>query len=157
MLDAERGHSRSVASASRMLVNARCHRTRRSAEEHALEALPKPVVDKLVREYQTFTRDNPKMAVATVAIKTLTSLIMQSEATTMMGLEKEVKEAAAALQRCVHTPHTPSRHRMPQSSVARHPRCAHVALRCGCRTRGSALRLLPQEMRLVEEKHNLLK
>ena len=64
------------------------------------EVLPKPVVDKLVREYQVCARDNPKMAVATVAIKTLTTLISQSQATTMMGLEKEIKEAAGALQRC---------------------------------------------------------
>ena len=68
------------------------------------EVLPKPVVDKLVREYQVCARDNPKMAVATVAIKTLTTLISQSQATTMMGLEKEIKEAAGALQRC--EPHT---------------------------------------------------
>lgn len=64
--------------------------------------MPKPVVDRLVREYQVCARDNPKMAVATVAIKTLTTLISQSQATTMMGLEKEIKEAAAALQRCAY-------------------------------------------------------
>jgi hypothetical protein len=64
------------------------------------EILPKTAIDRLVKEYQTCTRDNPKMAVATVAIKTLTSLIVNSQATTMMGLEKEIKEAAAALQRC---------------------------------------------------------
>lgn len=69
------------------------------ADEPVYEALTKQIIDKLVREYQTCARDNPKMAVATVAIKTLTSLITQSQATTMMGLEKEVKEAAAALQR----------------------------------------------------------
>jgi translation initiation factor eIF-2B subunit alpha len=62
--------------------------------------LSKQFTDKLVREYQACARDNPKMAVATVAIKTLTTLIIQSQATTMMGLEKEIKEAAAALQRC---------------------------------------------------------
>ena len=66
----------------------------------ATEVLSKPVVDKLVREYQACLRENAKMAVATAAIKTLTSLIVMSEATTMMGLEKEIKEAAAALQRC---------------------------------------------------------
>jgi hypothetical protein len=59
----------------------------------------KQVIDKLVREYQMLAHDNQDMAVATVAIKTLTSLIQISQATTMMGLEKEIKEAAAALQR----------------------------------------------------------
>ena len=64
------------------------------------DLLPKTAIDKLVKEYHTCLRDNPKMAVATAAINTLTTLIVQSKATTMMGLEKEIKEAAAALQRC---------------------------------------------------------
>ena len=56
-------------------------------------------LDKLVRDYQICSHDNPDMAVATVAINSLTSLIVQSKASTVMGLEKEIKEAAAALQR----------------------------------------------------------
>jgi translation initiation factor eIF-2B subunit alpha len=39
------------------------------------------------------------MAVAVAAIKSLTSVIKNSTAQTMMGLEKELKDAAAALQR----------------------------------------------------------
>jgi len=40
------------------------------------------------------------MAVAVAAIRALTSVIRNSGAQTMMGLEKELKDAAAALQRC---------------------------------------------------------
>ncbi len=42
----------------------------------------------------------PDMAVAVAAIRALTGLIAASGAQTMMGLEKELKDAAAALQRC---------------------------------------------------------
>jgi len=59
----------------------------------------KSFLDRLVREYQVCANANPDLAVATVAIKSLTSLIVQSNASTVMGLEKEIKEAAAALQR----------------------------------------------------------
>eukprot|EP00891_Asterochloris_glomerata_P008838 jgi/Astpho2/8838/fgenesh1_pm.00129_%23_8_t len=43
------------------------------------------------------------MAVAVAAIKALTSVILKSTSSTMMGLEKELKEAAASLQRCNET------------------------------------------------------
>jgi translation initiation factor eIF-2B subunit alpha len=39
------------------------------------------------------------MAVAVAAIKALTGVIKNSTAQTMMGLEKELKDAAASLQR----------------------------------------------------------
>lgn len=39
------------------------------------------------------------MAVAVAAIKALTGVIKNSNAQTMMGLEKELKDAAAALLR----------------------------------------------------------
>lgn len=45
------------------------------------------------------------MAVAVAAIKALTGVIKRSTAQTMMGLEKELKDAAAALQRCVLPAH----------------------------------------------------
>lgn len=41
------------------------------------------------------------MAVAVAAIRALTGMIKNSNAQTMMGLEKELKDAAAALQRWV--------------------------------------------------------
>lgn len=40
------------------------------------------------------------MAVAVAAIRALTGVIRNSEAQTMMGLERELKDAAASLQRC---------------------------------------------------------
>lgn len=39
------------------------------------------------------------MAVAVAAIKALTNVVVRSEAQTMMGLEKDLKEAAASLIR----------------------------------------------------------
>ena len=44
-------------------------------------------------------RRSSDMAVAVAAIKALTGVIKNSTAQTMMGLEKELKDAAAALQR----------------------------------------------------------
>jgi translation initiation factor eIF-2B subunit alpha len=40
------------------------------------------------------------MAVAVAAIRALTSVVKNSSAQTMMGLEKELKDAAASLERC---------------------------------------------------------
>jgi translation initiation factor eIF-2B subunit alpha len=58
-------------------------------------------MDGLAMEYRAYANENPALAAATVAIKILTSVIERSKATTMMGLEKEIKEAAAVLRRCV--------------------------------------------------------
>lgn len=46
-----------------------------------------------------YTCRSPDMAVAVAAIRALTGVIKNSTAQTMMGLEKELKDAAAALQR----------------------------------------------------------
>lgn len=43
-------------------------------------------------------REDPELAMAVAAIKALTAVIKQSDATTMMGLEKELKEASDALK-----------------------------------------------------------
>jgi translation initiation factor eIF-2B subunit alpha len=43
------------------------------------------------------------MAVAVAAIRALTSVVKNSSAQTMMGLEKELKDAAASLERCHET------------------------------------------------------
>lgn len=63
------------------------------------DVLSKDVMDGLAMEYRAYANDNPTHAAATVAIKILTSVIERSKASTMMGLEKEIKEAAAALRR----------------------------------------------------------
>jgi translation initiation factor 2B subunit (eIF-2B alpha/beta/delta family) len=63
------------------------------------DVLSKDVMDGLAREYRAYANENPTHAAATVAIKILTSVIERSKATTMMGLEKEIKESAAALRR----------------------------------------------------------
>mmetsp|Transcript_22540 Transcript_22540/g.62533 ORF Transcript_22540/g.62533 Transcript_22540/m.62533 type:complete len:370 (+) Transcript_22540:152-1261(+) len=54
----------------------------------------------VVREFHDALMRNPDMAVAVSAIKALTSVMKKSTATTMMGLEKELREAAASLSRC---------------------------------------------------------
>lgn len=56
--------------------------------------------ESVVREFHDALARAPDMAVAVAAIKALTSVIKHSSAQTMMGLEKELKDAAAALQRC---------------------------------------------------------
>lgn len=63
------------------------------------DVLSKDVMDGLAMEYRAYANDNPTHAAATVAIKILTSVIERSKASTMMGLEKEIKEAAAVLRR----------------------------------------------------------
>lgn len=65
------------------------------------DVLPKEAMDGLTMEYRAIANENPELAVSTVAIKVLTSVIERSKATTMMGLEKEIKEAAAVLRRYV--------------------------------------------------------
>jgi translation initiation factor eIF-2B subunit alpha len=55
-----------------------------------------------VKEYYEITAKQPDVAIAVAAIRALTSVIANSGATTMMGLERELKEAAAALQRWEH-------------------------------------------------------
>ncbi|KAI8463744.1 MAG: eukaryotic initiation factor [Monoraphidium minutum] len=54
----------------------------------------------VVKEFADGLARSPDMAVAVAAIRALTGLIKNSGAQTMMGLEKELKDAAAALQRC---------------------------------------------------------
>ncbi|KIY99635.1 Translation initiation factor eIF-2B subunit alpha [Monoraphidium neglectum] len=54
----------------------------------------------VVKEFADGLSRSPDMAVAVAAIRALTSVIKNSGAQTMMGLEKELKDAAAALQRC---------------------------------------------------------
>ncbi len=65
-----------------------------------------------------------QLAVAVAAIKALTSVIENSKATTMMGLEIELSRAADALRRCNPT------------SISLSAGC-ELFMRCGCATRRS--------------------
>ena len=56
--------------------------------------------DTVVREFHEALARSSDMAVAVAAIHSLTTVIRTSTASTMMGLERELKEAAASLQRC---------------------------------------------------------
>ncbi|KAL0032838.1 hypothetical protein WJX77_002173 [Trebouxia sp. C0004] len=56
--------------------------------------------DGIVKEFHEALQRSPDTAVAVAAIKALTSVIRNSTAQTMMGLEKELKDAAASLQGC---------------------------------------------------------
>eukprot|EP00884_Botryococcus_braunii_P016301 jgi/Botrbrau1/3354/Bobra.0048s0048.1 len=56
--------------------------------------------DALVKEFHDALARNPNMAVAVAAIRALTSVVKNSSAQTMMGLEKELKDAAASLESC---------------------------------------------------------
>lgn len=56
--------------------------------------------DGIVQEFHEALQRSPDTAVAVGAIKALTSVIRKSSAQTMMGLEKELKDAAASLQGC---------------------------------------------------------
>lgn len=62
-------------------------------------AVPSMNADLVVREFHDALSRSSDMAVAVAAIQALTSVIRSSEATTVMGLEKELKDAAASLQR----------------------------------------------------------
>lgn len=53
----------------------------------------------VVREFHAALARAPDMAVAVAAIRALTGVIARSPARTMMGLERELRDAAAALQR----------------------------------------------------------
>jgi translation initiation factor eIF-2B subunit alpha len=53
----------------------------------------------VVRDYHAALARAPDMAVAVAAIRALTGVIARSPARTMMGLERELRDAAAALQR----------------------------------------------------------
>lgn len=59
--------------------------------------------DAVVREFHEAMARSSDMAVAVAAITALTSVIRSSKASTMMGLEKELKDAALSLQRCFPT------------------------------------------------------
>ena len=54
----------------------------------------------VVKDFADGLSRAPDMAVAVAAIRALTGRIAASGAQTMMGLERELKDAAAALQRC---------------------------------------------------------
>ena len=56
--------------------------------------------DAVVREFHEALARSSDIAVAVAAIQALTTVIRSSTATTMMGLEKDLKDAAASLQRC---------------------------------------------------------
>lgn len=56
--------------------------------------------DAVVREFHEALARSSDMAVAVAAIHALTTVIRKSTATTMMGLERELKDAAHSLQRC---------------------------------------------------------
>lgn len=53
-----------------------------------------------MREFHETLARSSDVAVAVAAITALTTVIRSSASTTMMGLERELKEAASALQRC---------------------------------------------------------
>jgi hypothetical protein len=53
----------------------------------------------VVKDFADGLDRSPDLAVAVAAIRALTGVIKKSGAQTMMGLEKELKDAAAALQR----------------------------------------------------------
>jgi len=55
--------------------------------------------DAVVREFHEALSRSPDCAVAVAAIQALTTAISRSKATTMMGLERDLKDAAASLQR----------------------------------------------------------
>lgn len=53
-----------------------------------------------MREFHEALARSSDMAVAVAAIQALTTVIKNSTSTTMMGLERELKDAAASLQNC---------------------------------------------------------
>ena len=55
--------------------------------------------DSVVREFHEALARSSDCAVAVAAIQALTTVIKNSSAQTFMGLEKELKDAAASLQR----------------------------------------------------------
>jgi translation initiation factor eIF-2B subunit alpha len=57
-------------------------------------------VDAVVREFHEALARSSDMAVAVAAIQALTTVIKKSGSTTMMGLERELKDAASSLQNC---------------------------------------------------------
>lgn len=56
-------------------------------------------VDEVVREFHESLAREPEGAVAVAAINALTNVLIRSTATTMMGVQKELNDAAASLQR----------------------------------------------------------
>lgn len=59
--------------------------------------------ESVVREFHDALSRSPDMAVAVAAIKALTQVVVHSKAQTMMGLEKDLKDAADSLTRCNET------------------------------------------------------
>ncbi|KAK9799744.1 hypothetical protein WJX73_008490 [Symbiochloris irregularis] len=60
-------------------------------------------VDEVVRDFHEAIVREPDGAVAVAAIKALTGVLKRSTATTMMGVQKELNDAAASLQKCNET------------------------------------------------------
>lgn len=58
-------------------------------------------MEEVVREFHEILSRDPEGAVAVAAITALTAVVKRSSATTMMGVQKELKDAAACLQRCI--------------------------------------------------------
>lgn len=56
--------------------------------------------DVIVKDFHDALARHPNMAVAVAAIHALTLVVKNSSAQTMMGLEKELKDAASSLERC---------------------------------------------------------
>lgn len=59
-----------------------------------------PNADAVVREFHEGLARSTDIAVAVAAIQALTSVIKKSTATTMMGINQELSDAAKSLQRC---------------------------------------------------------
>lgn len=68
--------------------------------EPRARALPGEGLSEVVSEFLELLGKNPDMAVAVAAIKALASVVRKSQAQTIMGLEKELSEAAQALTSC---------------------------------------------------------
>ncbi|CAL5220118.1 g2073 [Coccomyxa viridis] len=62
-----------------------------------------PGSDVVVKDFHDALARSPDTAVAVAAIKALTAVIERSKETTMMGIERELKDAAASLERCNET------------------------------------------------------
>ena len=56
-------------------------------------------MEEVVREFHDILAREPDGAVAVAAISALTAVVKRSTATTMMGVQKALNEAAASLQR----------------------------------------------------------
>lgn len=71
-----------------------------SAVNAPLHAPTSPNADAVVREFHEGLARSNDIAVAVAAIQALTTVIKKSTATTMMGINEELNDAAKSLQRC---------------------------------------------------------